>query len=137
MADNGQRLFDEQKSWNASYYRFFDSLQQSLINYGRLFPALLDDVQTMMRDNKTTEALEILKQVGEELATFFLQESEMAQMHHRYLAAAMENYRVMAKSLRDYSTANDDEEITQMVEIHLRGIEGFTLAGIAHLDPER
>jgi hypothetical protein len=137
MADNSHGLCTKQKSWNANYYRFFDSLQRSLMNCGRLFPALLDSAQTTIHAGKTAEALEILKQAREELAAFFLQESDIAQMHHRYLTSTMENYKVIAEAMRDYSTTNGDEDITQMVETHLRGIEDFTLAGIAHLDPER
>lgn len=137
MADDGQELCAKQRAWNADYYRFFDLLQRSLIDYGNIFPSLLDDIQAMIQKGKTAEALSTLKQTREELAAFFKQETEATQTHHRYLISAMENYRAMAEVLRKYSSANSDKEITQMVETQLAGIEDFTLAGIAHLDPER
>lgn len=137
MIEDGQGLRTKQESWNADYYRFFDLLLRSLIEYGSIFPALLVDVETLIRTGQTDEAISTLRVAAEELATFFRQEVEAARTHHRYVAAAMDNYRALAKGLRDYTAARGDAEMAQTVETHLQGIEDFTLAGIAHLDPER
>jgi hypothetical protein len=127
-------LSDRLKSWNTDYYQFLDVFQRSLMQYGDVFPAMLGDVEVLLRNNATAEALSCLARTKELLALILADQVELVQQHHRFLTNAMQDYRSTANAMREYSLVKGDDGVAAVAEALLAAIDHFTLSPIAHLD---
>lgn len=134
---DAQNISDKQKAWNAQYYDFLNVYQRGLLQRARIFTEWCDGIGESIRSGQMPDALLSLSLLKEKLADYFKLQPEMVQKHHEYVDRAMGCYEAMTRVLRDYSLAHDDLEITHSAETQLAGIEDFTLANIAYLDPER
>jgi hypothetical protein len=131
-----QQLCDKQKSFNAEYFDFFNITCRTSALVGALYAEVIDAIMSSIEEGHTERALKHLNSIKDLLAKQSQQEIDALHMHHRYVSEAVNSYRVITKALLDYSRERGDEHIAKVAEMQLAGIEDFSLAGIASLDPD-